>query len=138
MSFFICTYTCINLYIQDQSTLVYRSGDVSVTTNMKNALTPGEFIRIGGQEFRVCLNQDAYYSSIYGNLSSIVIPLCDVVNPFESKQFDVSIARYMKYNIIQCIMYTIFNVQPIIGGIHRPLDARHSDLLPRYNSWRFY
>ncbi len=39
--------------------MITLSSDVSVSAeSVFNLVTPGEFIQIGGQESRVCLNQD--------------------------------------------------------------------------------
>jgi hypothetical protein len=45
--------------VQHNATMITLSSDVRVSAErVFNLVTPGEFIQIGGQEFRVCLNQD--------------------------------------------------------------------------------
>lgn len=52
------------------------------SVNLNTYVTPGEFIQVFGQEFRVCLNQDVTFTATYGLYGASEIPLCKVSDPW--------------------------------------------------------
>ena len=82
---------------------------------LSNLVTPGEFIMIGGQEFRVCADRDPTFQNLHGNLNSSVIPLCTVDNAYVRAVFDVGYTGHVLKNIPMYLLDTV------VGGAPSPI-----------------
>lgn len=96
------------------SNMVRSSVNSDVWQVLRNTVTPGEFISIGDQEFRVCMNTDPVFVAQYGALSASVIPLCSVYNPYVMQMFDNG---YSGNTLIDLPVYVL---DTIVGGAVNP------------------
>ena len=90
--------TYVDVLHDDTLITLTAGGDV-----LNNFVTPGEFISIAGQEFRVCLNQDETFVNTYGELSATVIPLCNVSNAWVQAKIDTGFASNVLVNILSTV-----------------------------------
>jgi len=95
-------------------TFVAISSDVDTFPSLLNLVTPGELIQIGDQEFRVCSNQDETFVTENGRLTSSIIPLCTVEDPYVAKAFDAGFAG----NTLQDI--PLYQLDTYVGGAYDP------------------
>jgi len=63
--------------------------------SLHNYVGPGEFIRIGRQEFRVCLNQDVAFVAANHLWDESYIPLCDLETAMTAVAFDAGFASHL-------------------------------------------
>eukprot|EP01036_Dinobryon_divergens_P038145 gene38145-50017_t len=82
--------------------------------SLMNDIIPGEFVQIGGQEFRVCLNQDDLFESRYGTISGTSIPLCTVLDAFKVAKFDAGFANHVMNEI------PVYKLDTFVGGAYNP------------------
>lgn len=87
----------------------------SSSQKLSNTVTPGEFITVGGQEFRVCMNQDPQFQMDYGVLNATEIPLCTVADPFVPMMFDAGYAGHVLADT------PVYILDTIVGGAPRPV-----------------
>lgn len=95
-------------------TYLQRSADVNRMHSISNFITPGEFINVGQQEFRVCLNQDHSFIMDNAVLNSSVIPLCDVATAMTAASFDAGFTGHVLQDI------PVYVLDTVVGGIQNP------------------
>ena len=90
--------TYVDVLHDDTLITLTAGGDV-----LNYSVTPGEFISIAGQEFRVCLNQDATFVNTYGELSATVVLLCNALNAWAQAKLDTGFASNVLVNILSTV-----------------------------------
>jgi hypothetical protein len=90
------------------------SKDSQSWQTLSNLVTPGEFIRVGGQEFRVCMNQDPQFYIDYAALNASVIPLCSVADAFVPMMFEAGYTG----NFLKDI--PVYTLDTVVGGAPDP------------------
>lgn len=104
-----------NVFVSaSRSTRVYSSTGSSSSQILSNVVTPGEFIRVGGQEFRVCMNEDPQFQIDFGVLNATEIPLCSVANAFVPMLFDAGYPGHVLPDI------PVYTLDTIVGGAPSP------------------
>ena len=94
--------------------VLYEGQTADSSLRLDDYLTPGEFFRIGGQEFRVCLNQDADFQAQYGEYNATRIPLCTVENAWIAATFDAGFEDNVRYG------RPIYKLDTVVGGAQGP------------------
>jgi hypothetical protein len=97
---------CFNTYASMNSSTTNRVDAVHARTNLQMSLNNGgwqslanyvglgEFVHVGHQDFRVCLNQDAKFVALNGILNDSVVPLCDMDTAMIAKPFDAGFSGH--------------------------------------------
>jgi len=101
--------------VSHMSTKITLSDDSYNVGDLYNLVTPGEFIKVKDQEFRVCLNQDATFVKQYGELSTSTIPLCQVENPHVPAYFDAGFVGSVLYSV------PLYALDTYLGGAKDPV-----------------
>ena len=79
--------------------------------DFSNLLTPGQFIQVGDQEFRVCLNEDVSFEAKYGNLTATKIGICDLATGYSPVTFDAGYAGATRKDL------PLYVLDTHIGGV---------------------
>ena len=96
--------------------LLYASADSPTwQTDLRNYFTPGEFINVQGQEFRVCMNMDPTFVTKYGSLNASEIALCGVADPYTAKSVDAGYAGRVIADV------PVMKLSTVVGGVANPL-----------------
>ena len=96
--------------------IVTSSADAPVwQSDLRNFFTPGEFISVAGQEFRVCMNLDPAFVAVYGSLNATQLALCQVADPFTAKALNAGYAGRVLYDI------PVMKMDTTVGGSTSPL-----------------
>jgi len=116
--------------IGDQWTLAVASEPTEGISHnsLINDLTPGEFIKIFGQEFRVCMNEDRSFEKEYGNLTTRSIPLCSIEDPFSYKEFDAGFDKHIIRQI------PVYKLDTTLGGARQPTLGSQSIMVNRFDT----
>ena len=84
-------------------------------TDLRNFFTPGEFITVAGQEFRVCMNFDPSFVASHGAADpSHQLALCTVADPFVAKALDAGYAGHTLSAI------PVMKLDTTVGGAASP------------------
>jgi hypothetical protein len=100
--------------VTHNDTFIQSSSSASSNQMLHHNVIPGEFIRVGGQEFRVCMNQDYLFTSTYGTLKKTEIPLCRLDNPFVEQPFDGGFITHTLTDI------PFYELNTFLGGAYEP------------------
>jgi hypothetical protein len=82
--------------------------------DLGNFFTPGEFISVAGQEFRVCMNLDPAFVAVHGVLNSTQLALCEVSDPFTAKALNAGYAGHVLSDI------PVMKLDTTVGGVTNP------------------
>lgn len=101
----------------DGDSKVTRSTTDASVNHPKTEVAPGEFIQVAGQQFRVCMNQDASFVAAYGSLSIDTIPLCRTDDPFAPAFVDAGFTSHTLYDI------PVYTSDTMLGQVNSPLKG---------------
>jgi len=104
--------------VLDNNTYLSKPSEESV--DLSSYLTPGQFIRVFDQDFRVCLNQDEEFQALYGAYNGSYIPLCDVETAYYASPFDAGYDGHLMRDI------PLYTLDTFIGAIHNPVFGSSS------------
>ena len=111
----------------DGASFVTRSATDPSVFHPHVEVTPGEFINIASQQFRVCLNQDSNFVSTYGSLSIVIIPLCLVDDPYAAAFIQTGYKGKVLLNT------PVYRLDTYVGGVNSPLLGSSSIIVEFYD-----
>lgn len=111
----------------DGTSFVNRSATDPSVFHPHIEVTPGEFISVASQTFRVCLNQDPSFVGTYGSLTASMIPLCSVTDPYSAAFI------YTGYSGKVLSNTPVYRLDTYVGGVNNPQLGSSSIVLEFYD-----
>ena len=111
----------------DGTSYITRSTTDPIVFHPHVEVTPGEFINVASQQFRVCMNQDSYFVDLHGSLSISIIPLCSVSDPFSAALISTGFPGNILHNI------PVYRLDTFVGGVNNPLLGSSSIVIEFYD-----
>lgn len=105
----------------------------NLAQNLVDYVTPGEFVTIADQEFRVCLNQDAKFQAQYGTFDKTTIPLCSTSNPWLPKAVDCGFNGAIRSDL------PMYRLDSSVGGCKNAyFGSGYLDMVPGFAAFNTY
>jgi len=109
----------LHVDVLHNDTKITKSGNQNSDV-LNDYVTPGEYIMVADQEFRVCLNQDKSFTDSFGAISADVIPICKVNDPWVAANVDTGFTLHSRLDL------PLYRLDTSLGGCPAPLIGQQS------------